>query len=143
VGFFNNLGNKLGKTAQTVTKKSEDLVEIAKLNITIGNEEDKIKKLLLEMGSELYAKFDNGECFGESLNEKCTQVKAIYNSIASLKEKVNSVKGHNVESECCKDIKDEPINSGEVSEENPEEHIEKDIGVQCCCTDCDKKTEDQ
>ena len=136
MGFFNNLGNKLGKTAKTVTKKSEDLVEITKLNLTIGSEEDKIKKLLLEMGSELYSKFDEGESFDESLNEKCTQVKAIYNTIAVLKEKVNSVKGHNPEAECCKEIKEEP----EEVVESVEEIVEEDM--QYCCSDCDSKTEE-
>jgi archaellum component FlaC len=93
--FFNNVGKKLGKTAKTITAKSEELVEITKINLSIGNEEDKIKKLLAEMGNELYVRFTNGESFDESLNGKCSQIKEVQENIEALRERVKSLKGHN------------------------------------------------
>jgi hypothetical protein len=105
--FFNNVGKKLGKTAKTVTKKSEELVEITKINLTIGNEEDKIKKLLSEMGSELYSRYVNGESFNEILDDKCTQVKAIEDNIVVLKDRVKNLKSHNADHESDTEIKDD------------------------------------
>jgi hypothetical protein len=93
--FFNNVGKKLGNAAKTATKKSEELVEITKMNLSIGSEEDKTKKLFTEMGKELYARFANGEVFDESINAKCAQIKAVEDNIETLKEKVKSLKGHN------------------------------------------------
>lgn len=101
--FFKDLGKNIGKTAKTVTKKSEELVEITKLNLSIGNEEDKVKKLLLELGSELYEKFSKGETFDEGLNSKCTQIKAIEDTIEAIKEKVKVLKGHNASPEAAED----------------------------------------
>jgi archaellum component FlaC len=92
--FFNNVGKKLGKTAKTITSKSEELVEITKINLSLGSEEDKVKKLLVEMGNELYVRFTNGESFDESLDGKCNQIKAIQENIETLKERVKNLKGH-------------------------------------------------
>lgn len=105
--FFNNVGKKLGKTAKTVTKKSEDLVEITKINLTIGNEEDKIKKLLYEVGCELYSRFAKGESFDALLNDKCAQVKAVETNIESLKERVKSLKAPNNSPDSSTEIKED------------------------------------
>lgn len=93
--FFNNVGKKLGSAAKTATKKSEELVEITKMNLSIGSEEDKTKKLYAEMGKELYARFASGEDFDESITAKCSQIKAVEDNILALKEKVKNLKGHN------------------------------------------------
>jgi hypothetical protein len=93
--FFNNVGKKLGNAAKTATKKSEELVEITKLNLAIGSEEDKTKKLFTEMGKELYVRFANGESFDEFINGKCSQIKAVDDNIETLKEKIKSLKGLN------------------------------------------------
>lgn len=93
--FFNNVGKKLGSAAKTATRKSEELVEITKMNLSIGSEEDKIKKLFTEMGKDLYGRFASGESFDESINGKCTQIKTVEDNIETLKEKVKNLKGHN------------------------------------------------
>lgn len=93
--FFNNVGKKLGNAAKTAGKKSEELVEITKINLSIGSEEDKTKKLFAEMGKELYVRFVNGESFDEAINGKCNQIKAVADNIEALKEKVKHIKGDN------------------------------------------------
>lgn len=93
--FFNNVGKKLGNAAKTATKKSEELVEITKMNLSIGSEEDKTKKLFTEMGKEVYSRFASGESFDESINGKCAQIKAVEDNILTLKEKVKNLKAHN------------------------------------------------
>lgn len=105
--FFNNLGSKIGKTAKTVTKKSEELVEITKLNLTIGNEEDKMKKLLLEIGSEFYSRYVDGESYDDYLNGRFAQVKDIETRVLELKEKIKNLKGQKTCDSCQESIKED------------------------------------
>lgn len=104
--FFNDLGKKIGKTAKTVGKKSEELVEVTKLNLAIGNEEDKIKKMLIEIGSEVYGKFAEGEHFDQYIDEKCTQIKQVESNIQEIRNKVMKIKGHKTCPNCNTDIED-------------------------------------
>lgn len=105
--FFNDLGKKIGKTAKTVGKKSEELVEVTKLNISIGNEEDKIKKMLIEIGSEIYGKYAEGEHFEQFIDEKCAQIKQVETNISELRSKIMKIKGQKTCPGCGKDIEDE------------------------------------
>jgi hypothetical protein len=113
--FFNNVGKKLGSAAKTATKKSEELVEITKINLSIGNEEDKVKKLFTEMGKELYSQYISGESCEESIIKKCEEIKTVEDNIEALREKVKNLKGHSntpdvgteCSSECCTEKKTE------------------------------------
>jgi uncharacterized membrane-anchored protein len=58
--LLNDIGKRITRTAKSVTRKSEDMVEITKLNLDIGSEEEKIKRIFYEMGSELYRSYNNG-----------------------------------------------------------------------------------
>lgn len=107
MNIFNDLGKKLGQTAKSVGKKSEELVEVTKLNLAIGNEEDKIKKLLIEIGSEVYGKYSEGENYDGFIDEKCSQIKLIESNINELRSKVKKIKGHKTCSECNTDIFDD------------------------------------
>ncbi len=106
--FLSDIGKKITETAKTVTKKSESLVEITKLNLAIGNEEDKIKKAFLEIGSELYKNFQNGESYGDYFDTKCTEIKEMEENIAKLRERVLSLKGTKT---CtgCNEVIDEDV----------------------------------
>lgn len=92
--LLNDIGRKITSAAKSVTKKSEDIVEIAKLNLSIGNEEDKIKKLLYEIGSELYRSYINGQSFGELYDGKCSEVKQHEENIKALRDRVLLLKGN-------------------------------------------------
>lgn len=97
--LLNDIGKRITETAKTVTRKSEDIVEITKLNLAIGSEEDKIKRMLYEIGSELYRSYTNEKTFGELYDSKCNEVKQIEENIKSLKERILLLKGNKT----CKD----------------------------------------
>ena len=46
MAFFGDLGKKVSEAAQTAVKKSGELVEITKLNMSIGSEEEKINEII-------------------------------------------------------------------------------------------------
>ena len=107
--MFNDLGRKVAAAAKTVTRKSEDMVELTKLNLTIGNEEDKIKRMLYEIGSELYRSYTNGKSYEELFDVKCSEVKQLEDNIKVLKERILQLKG-NKACRVCKAIVDLEVN---------------------------------
>lgn len=107
--LLNDIGRKITKTAKTVTRKSEDIVEITKLNLTIGNEEDKIKRLLYEIGSELYRSYTNGAAFGDLYDGKCNEVKQLEDNIKALKERILLLKGNRI-CKACSSVVDMDVN---------------------------------
>ena len=92
--LLNDIGKRITETAKTVTRKSEDIVEITKLNLAIGSEEDKIKRMFYEIGSELYRSYTNGKSYGEIYDNKCNEVKRIDENIKALKARLLLLKGN-------------------------------------------------
>lgn len=88
MAFFENVSKKMGD----VGKKMGEMVEVTKLNASISNEEDKIKKLYIEIGKKIYAKFTAGEQAADDLAEELNAIKAGIESIESLKVKILQAK---------------------------------------------------
>ena len=69
--FFEDLGKRLSETAEAVTAKAGDAIEIQKLKAQIrelarGNAED-----LMELGQSIYDRFENGEELDEASKGLC------------------------------------------------------------------------
>lgn len=107
--FLTDIGKKITETAKTVTRKSEDIVEITKLNLAIGSGEEKIKRLFYETGSELYKSFLEGQGFGEYFDAKCNEIKEIEADIARIKERILTLKG-NKTCKACSAVVDIEVN---------------------------------
>ncbi|MHB1392121.1 MAG: hypothetical protein ACYCYE_03415 [Clostridia bacterium] len=107
--LLNDIGKKITETAKTVTRKSEDIVEVTKLNLTIGSEEDKIKRMLYEIGSELYRNFTDGKPIENYFDSKCNEVKQIEENIKTLKERILLLKG-NKTCKTCNSVVDLEVN---------------------------------
>lgn len=92
MAFLENLGKKVGEAAQAAAKKSGELVEITKLNVNIGSEEDKIQKLYTQIGKIVFEKYNaTGEADGD-LRGSCEAIKVHESNIKALKEKIMEVK---------------------------------------------------
>ncbi|HYF81482.1 MAG TPA: zinc-ribbon domain-containing protein [Clostridia bacterium] len=107
--LLNDIGKKITETAKSVTKKSEDIVEITKLNLTIGSEEDKIKRMFYEIGSELYRSYTNGKPIGDFYDSKCNEVKQIEENIKAIKERILLLKGNKI-CKTCNTVVDAEVN---------------------------------
>ncbi len=107
--LLNDIGKRITETAKTVTRKSEDIVEITKLNLAIGSEEDKIKRMFFEIGSELYRSFTNGKTIGDFYDSKCNEVKQIEENIKAIKERILQLKG-NKACKTCNSVVDLEVN---------------------------------
>ena len=72
--FFEDLGKRLSETAEAVTAKAGDAIEIQKLKAQIrelarGNAED-----LMELGQSIYDRFENGEELDEASKGLCEAI---------------------------------------------------------------------
>jgi len=93
--FFEDLGKRLSETAEAVTAKAGDAIEIQKLKAQIrelarGNAED-----LMELGQSIYDRFENGEELDEASKGLCE-------AIASIEEYENKIEGLKGACECTR-----------------------------------------
>lgn len=92
MAFLENLGKKVGEAAQAAAKKSGELVEITKLNVNIGSEEDKIQKLYTQIGKTVYEKYNATGMADSEVHENCEAIKVHEQNIKALRDKIMEVK---------------------------------------------------
>jgi len=107
MAFFGDLGKKVSEAAQTAVKKSGELVEITKLNMSIGSEEEKIQKLYAKMGKAIYDMYCSGEDIPEALKEDCEAIKGHEQAIEGFRAKIREIKNSSVCANCGAEIDNE------------------------------------
>lgn len=93
MAFFENISRKVTDTAKAAARKSGDIVEVTKLNMNIGAEEDRIKRKYSEIGKTVYEAFKKGEEIPYPFMELCEKVKEYERNIEEMKVKVLELKG--------------------------------------------------
>ena len=91
--FFEDLGKRLSETAEAVTAKAGDAIEIQKLKAQIrelarGNAED-----LMELGQSIYDRFENGEELDEASKGLCEAIASRKESMEEYENKIEGLKG--------------------------------------------------
>lgn len=97
---LSKLAKSVGDGAKTAVKKSEDMVEVAKLNKSITSEEDRIKIAYIEMGKIIYSKYEKNEIVDEELIEFCHKIDEFNKNISSLKEQIAEIKNVRICKSC-------------------------------------------
>lgn len=92
MAFFENFAKKVGETAQAVGQKSGELVEITKINLNIGAEEEKTNKVYEKIGKQVYQNHCEGKKVAPELSEMCEEIKGYQDTIECLKQKLLEVK---------------------------------------------------
>lgn len=106
---FENFCDLASEAAQTAAKKTRKLAEIAKANLSIYSEEDKIKKAYTELGKLYYKDY----VVGEELDEAeylpwCQKIDESKETIADLRDYIEVLKTERVVyEEASDDITDE------------------------------------
>lgn len=88
MSFLENITKKVGDAAQLAAKKSGELVEITKINLSIGNEEDKIRDLYIEIGKKVFDNYSSNNEFPEEYKELCISIEERKKTIQELKAKI-------------------------------------------------------
>lgn len=91
--FFEDLGKRLGETAETMTNKAGDAIEIQKLKSQVrslarGNAVD-----LMELGKTIYDRFKAGEEVEESAKGLCEAIQNREASMENYEKKIARIKG--------------------------------------------------
>lgn len=144
MGFMDSIGTlreKAGEAAQVAARKSKKLAEIAKANISIYSEEDKIKKAENELGKLYYRDYAVGEEMdvAEYL-PWCQRIDESKQTIADLRDYIEELKAEQVEME---DVTEEapleedfvdatPTEPEEAPQKEPAEEPEVEIEIVVC-----------
>lgn len=91
--FFGDLGKRLGETAETVTTRANEAIEIQKLKgqireLSRGNAVD-----LMELGRSVYDRYKNGEELDDTSKRLCDAIKNREGNIEEYEKKISLLKG--------------------------------------------------
>jgi archaellum component FlaC len=107
MSLFENLSKKVTDTAKAAAKKSSELVEVTKLNMAIGSEEEKIEKTYSAIGKIVYELYDAGEEVNAEFSEQCEKIKSYEANIKDMKQKILDLKNIKICSSCGAEVENE------------------------------------
>jgi len=102
--ILDDIGKKISEAAQVAAKKSSELVEVTKLNISINTEEDRIQKLYEQIGKEIYEYFKSEEDVPEELKDVCSEIRAREATIKDIKDRILEIKNLKACIKCGTDL---------------------------------------
>lgn len=112
MGFFDqlgdvakNIGKSAGDFAKQVGDKTNDALEISKLNTKISAENAEIEKEKKKLSDALFERFARGEEVPEEVKEFCNNIKSHLLNIDGFKEEIEKVKA--VAAERATNLKEE------------------------------------
>jgi hypothetical protein len=73
--------------AESVAKKSSELIEVSKINLEISSEEKKAYELYAKIGRKIYKRYMEGKEIDKDLISKCKEIEDIESDIKELEEK--------------------------------------------------------
>jgi polyhydroxyalkanoate synthesis regulator phasin len=91
--FLDDIGKKIGEAIKIVGDRSQQVVEIGKINVEIGKEEATIKKLYSRIGEATY-RAHCGEETAEMIHDLCQEVSERQERIYNLKNQIQKLKSH-------------------------------------------------
>lgn len=102
--FLEDLGKRLGETAESVTNKAGEAMEIQKLKSQIRTLERENDSDLAELGHAVYDQFKSGTEVGEEAAGLCEAIQSREESIAECLQKISDVKGDSQCEDCGKTV---------------------------------------
>jgi hypothetical protein len=138
MSVFENFTRKVTETAKAAAKKSSDLVEVTKLNMSIGSEEDKIEKVFKEIGKTVYESFARGENVDEMFTDKCKEISAYEENIKEMRNKVLELKNTKVCPNCREELDIEVAYCSKcgTKQEIPQLTVKEEVPVEKLCPNC-------
>lgn len=98
--FLDSLRQTITETAEVVTKKTEDLVEIQKLRSRIRTAHRNMELDYKKIGEIVYQRFVGGETTDEELSQVCRQIMELQKETASCREELANRRGQTVCTAC-------------------------------------------
>lgn len=95
---LSKMGKYLENGFSNVAYKSENLIEVSKLNMAISSEEKMIDDICTKIGKKIYKDYKEKKLNDKSLISKCEEIEAIEKDVNVLKKKLLKLK----DKKCCK-----------------------------------------
>ena len=128
--FWEDLGKKLGETAETVTSKAGEAMEIQKIKNQIRILENSNESDLAELGRMVYKRFKEGGIMSEEAAARCEAIQSREETIEDYLKKIIEVKGEYACACCGKTITKGMVYCpycGERAPENPKSEPAADM----------------
>ena len=91
--FFEDLGKRLGETAETVTNKASEAIEIQRLKSKVRGLARENAVDLMEMGRMIYENYKEGGEVGEEAEQLCRSISGREDSMKKFNKKIAELKG--------------------------------------------------
>ena len=101
--ILNELRQKVTETAQSAWKKSNEIVEVTKINIAISDAQTHMDKMFKDIGKIVYDAYKEGDAISGVIGEKCQQIDEKAVEIYEMKLKISQIKNVKVCPECEKE----------------------------------------
>ncbi|ERI95206.1 hypothetical protein HMPREF1982_00431 [Clostridiales bacterium oral taxon 876 str. F0540] len=89
---LSKIGKYIEEGVSNVAYKSENLIEISKLNMAISSEEKMIDDIYIKIGQKVYKDYKENKVIDKSLKDKCEEIVEIEKDVNSLKKKLLKIK---------------------------------------------------
>ncbi|MCY6370033.1 zinc-ribbon domain-containing protein [Clostridium ganghwense] len=121
---FKNTLSKIRKTAidtassvaqsakegsSVIAKKSEELVEISKLTVSISSEESKLKDIYAEIGKQICEKYEHGIYIDPDLVENCNDIVKLKTNVKNMKDRIIQLKNKKFCPKCGEALESETV----------------------------------
>jgi ribosomal protein L40E len=103
MSFMNDWRSKIAKATKTISQTSGDLYKTTKLNLTMGTEEENLKKLYLEVGKKVHEIYAYGGSLGKFFDEKYKEIKEVETKIDELKKQLEELRQTKICPACGKE----------------------------------------
>lgn len=132
-GFFENFGKRLGETAEMVTNKAGEVIEIQRVKSQIRDLARDNAVDMMELGKAVYERYKAGEELDENAAALCDSVKEREKEIEKYEHKIATLKGSAACAECGRMVSEdmaycpycgEKMDAQDLEEET-EEYAEK------------------
>ena len=88
--FFEQLGKTIIKTADCVSQRTEEFLQVQKIKNEIYENQKATEKLYMEIGRQVYEQFQAGET--EEFLELCNEIHEKDNELIELKKQLKKLK---------------------------------------------------
>lgn len=105
--FLENVKNVVGNAAQSVVKKSGEVVEYSKIKYSIFDIESTIKDLECQIGKAIYESYKENTSLDESIKDKCAEIDKLSEQIDIYAEQLGNIKSSVKCPICDKNVKEE------------------------------------
>lgn len=91
--FFDDLGKRLGETAETVTNRAGEVIEIQRLKSQVRGLARENAVDLMELGRAIYEKYKAGEEVEETAKALCDAISSRETTMDEYEKKISYIKG--------------------------------------------------